>query len=355
MNILAIEDDQPLLKTLKELLELHGHRVTTASDGESGVEMAKTGPDIILCDVNMPGMDGYQVIQAIQGNADCREIPFIFLTARLDRPDQRRGMTLGADDYLTKPFSEKEVLECIAACVRRKQSQLIRIKKLVSERRHEIEASWSHELITPLVGVMGALEILENETDTIKAGELKELLGLIRGGAERQLGLSRKLIVYFELERQKSRAPGAYSCEASAAIRAGVAKAIRANGRRSAVDIRCTGADVPVSDTHLATALAELVDNSCHFSAPGDAIHITGEARGGRYVITVKDQGVGMSGEDIERIGAFVQFNRRELEQQGLGLGLAICRSIAELASGSLRVDSEPGKGTRVTIDLPLM
>jgi len=119
MKILIIEDEEDIRQTLQDLLEIHGHTLLAAAEGREGLKLAEERPDLILCDINMPGMNGYEVVAAIQQLPHCRDIPFIFLTAMADRAAQRRGMELGADDYLTKPCSERELLEAIAARVRR--------------------------------------------------------------------------------------------------------------------------------------------------------------------------------------------------------------------------------------------
>ena len=101
MKILVIEDDEAIRQTLCDLLELNGHSVLAAADGEEGIRLAGEHPELVLCDVGLPGKDGYEVIQAIHRMPGGGEMPFIFLTARVDRADQRRGMALGADVYIT--------------------------------------------------------------------------------------------------------------------------------------------------------------------------------------------------------------------------------------------------------------
>ena len=186
MRILVIEDDTGIRETLQDLLEMHGHAVTTAEDGPGGVARASDLPDLILCDIGLPGLDGFEVLAALRRTDATRDIPFIFLTARTERTDQRQGMTLGADDYITKPFTEREILDAIAARVRRQEPLRTRVATLLADREREIHAPWSHELLTPLNGVLGALDLIESEADTITPPELRELLGLIRAGADRQ-------------------------------------------------------------------------------------------------------------------------------------------------------------------------
>lgn len=113
-KILLIEDDVVLRENTSELLELFNYQVVSAPNGKIGVEVAKEVlPDIIVCDIMMPELDGYGVLQALTQNATTQHIPFIFLSAKTERKDVRRGMDLGADDYITKPFSEDELISAI--------------------------------------------------------------------------------------------------------------------------------------------------------------------------------------------------------------------------------------------------
>ena len=113
-KILLIEDDAVLRENTAELLELANYNVFTASDGKKGVATAiENLPDIVVCDIMMPELDGYGVLENLSKNAETKHIPFIFLSAKTERKDVRKGMDLGADDYITKPFSEEELVSAI--------------------------------------------------------------------------------------------------------------------------------------------------------------------------------------------------------------------------------------------------
>lgn len=114
INILIIEDNKDVRENTADLLELSNYKVATAENGKIGVEMAiKILPDIILCDIMMPELDGYQVLQKLNEHTKTASIPFIFLTAKTEKIDMHKGINLGADDYLTKPYTEKELLAII--------------------------------------------------------------------------------------------------------------------------------------------------------------------------------------------------------------------------------------------------
>lgn len=124
-TILLIDDDESMLELTTELLEHEGYTVIASNNGELALElMERTPPDLVLCDVTMPGLDGYDVLHAMEKTPFLAETPFIFISARAERADVRKGMTLGADDYLTKPFQAKELLEAVES--RLKRSALFR-------------------------------------------------------------------------------------------------------------------------------------------------------------------------------------------------------------------------------------
>src|SRR5882762_68952 len=124
-KILIIEDEPGIRENLVEILTLEHHAPLAAGDGRTGLELARSSrPDLILCDVMMPGLDGYEVLKALRADATTARIPFVFLTARGERADVRAGMNLGADDYLIKPVRVDELLDAIAARLERASNHL---------------------------------------------------------------------------------------------------------------------------------------------------------------------------------------------------------------------------------------
>jgi len=134
-KVLLIEDDLILRENTAELLELSDYEVVTASNGKIGLNMATTHlPDIIVCDIMMPELDGYGVLDALAKNSDTKYIPFIFLSAKTERQDVRKGMDLGADDYITKPFQEEELVSAI-------ESRIAKAAILKDERERILNVS----------------------------------------------------------------------------------------------------------------------------------------------------------------------------------------------------------------------
>lgn len=155
-RVLLIEDNEDIRESTAEILELADYEVLTADNGKTGVELAQQHqPELILCDIMMPELDGYGVLFMLNKNPETSAIPFIFLTAKAERPDMRKGMEMGADDYLTKPFDDVELLNAIESRLKKKEKQqafysksldnlsslvnhsdgLSKLKKLIAERK----------------------------------------------------------------------------------------------------------------------------------------------------------------------------------------------------------------------------
>ncbi|MDY6939220.1 MAG: response regulator [Cyanobacteriota bacterium] len=172
-KILVIEDEQLLLKNILSILKAEGFEAIGASGGSRGVEMATSEtPDLIICDVMMPELDGYGVLKQLQQNPETHLIPFIFLTAKSDRADIRQGIELGADDYLTKPFDIEELLRAIEARFKKQEAFYGRMQSLSEEldklqqfvsAKDEMFSNLTQELRQPVSNINMALKMLENE------------------------------------------------------------------------------------------------------------------------------------------------------------------------------------------------
>ncbi|MDI1250833.1 MAG: response regulator [Lacunisphaera sp.] len=356
-KVLVIEDD-PHWRSLIELqLEQDGHVVLTAADGVAGLALAAEQPDVILCDIDMPRLNGFGVLEALRQQPALRDIPFIFLTGKTNRADQRRGMVHGADDYITKPFQYRDIAEGIAAVLAKRAALTEELRRHTEEQQREFSAPWSHELLTPLNGILGAAYVLESEFGTVSRGEIRELAASIRVSAVRQLVLARKLLQYFQLEQLRE---GNWS-DPAAMMDAGTGlddiarqEAVEA-GRLADLQMDFASAAVRISAGWLQPAVAELVGNAFKFSPPGAPVRVTGRVEDGLYRLEVADGGVGMTAAERENIAAFRQFRRDKQEQQGLGLGLAMVQTIVALHGGSLSLESGPGEvGLRAILELPL-
>ena len=164
-NVLVIDDAEDVRSVVVKTLTHFGFPARAAKDGPTGIEMALTEPpDLIICDVRMPGMDGYRTLAAIRDMPTIANIPFIFLTAAVDKGDMRRGMVLGADDYLTKPFTPEELLEAVTTRMARQTELKCEIYKQADKLRKDVEQLLCRELTAPLDGILEVTQSMMKES-----------------------------------------------------------------------------------------------------------------------------------------------------------------------------------------------
>lgn len=188
-KILLVEDDTSLRENVAELLELSGYNVCMASNGKIAVDMAeKAQPDLVLCDIMMPEMDGYGVLEHLSSNDTTRDIPFIFVSAKTEREDVRRGMNLGADDYLTKPFEEEELLSAIECRLEKAEQMKAILAEHPKRKHHQNEIRTLNELKNFFDDHGQLLSFKKDETIYSK-GDHSNMVYLILKGVVKSCGL----------------------------------------------------------------------------------------------------------------------------------------------------------------------
>jgi EAL domain-containing protein (putative c-di-GMP-specific phosphodiesterase class I)/ActR/RegA family two-component response regulator len=180
-RVLVIEDELPIRELICELLQIENYEVLEAENGEEGLALARLHlPDLIICDVMMPNLDGYQVLEKLQGQTETANISFIFLTAKGTNQDVRRGMKLGADDYLIKPFNSEDLLDAVTTRLRKQQNSSLFFQKKQAETPQELEI---------LLGRSPDASGQKNTTALISQKEEQLLNQLEKAIAEQQLQL----------------------------------------------------------------------------------------------------------------------------------------------------------------------
>ena len=355
-KILTIEDEPDVREIILDILEAEGYEVAGASDGNAGVHLAAAfQPDLILCDVMMPELDGYGVLAALRQLPATATTPFIFLTARTTKGDVRQGMHLGADDYLTKPFTHDELLGAVSARLQRQSVAQVQSQAQLDALRHSIAFSLPHELRTPLNGIVATSQLLLEELEDLDADEMREMLLDIHSSGQRLFRLIQNFLLYAEVElmaRDRSRMQELRQLRLdypAATIEAAAQRQARDWPDRGAdLHLRVEDATICMSESALQKIVMELVDNAYKFSPAGQAVRVTAGIQGDRYGLTVADEGRGLSPEQIRSIGAYQQFDRKLHEQQGSGLGLTLAQRLCTLYGGSLELSSKPDQGTIV-------
>ncbi|MFC1743982.1 response regulator [Candidatus Riflebacteria bacterium] len=355
-KILIIEDTVGIREDVRTVLGFEGYEVIEAEDGAVGVTKAfETLPDLILCDIRMPHKNGFEVLVELQNDPKTAMIPFVFLTASADKDSLRKGMDLGADDYITKPFTTDELLSAIQMRFDKKKQQTEEGEKKLAELRGNIIHSLPHELLTPLTVIMGSVSLLASPgtLDDEKRIKLAEKIGSASTRLKNQI---RKFLQFAQIEIISNDAAGIEKLKQiktpsaekwlNFVVNANAEKA----GRKGDLQIKLSDSPIFVSEENFKIILEELLENAFKFSPLSTPIEIENTIDENGYTIHITDHGRGMSSEQIEAIGAYMQFERKLYEQQGSGLGLIAAKRLMELHGGTLTIDSEPDKFTRVNL-----
>lgn len=361
-TILIIEDEPAILDTIIDTLEAENYETYGASNGLKGLEMARHHlPDLILCDIMMPVKDGIQVLKELRQDALISTIPFIFLTARSERKDLRQGMELGADDYISKPFTAHELLSAVAARLNKQQDVAEHYEKSMNELRENIVYALPHELRTPLQSIIGFAEILKMDADTMETDQVREMADHILCGANRLHRLIENYLVYAQLEvigtnPAKIRAlSNQDAIDPSRLITDVVQQKAAQYNRQDDVMVELVYAPkLQMSEDDLRKITEELVDNAFKFSDKGKKVYLRSTNEGERFVLYLRDHGRGMTAQQVNKLGAYMQFERALYEQQGVGLGFTVAHRLVNLYHGHLKVKSHPQHGTQIQLSFPV-
>ena len=360
-KILVIEDEESIRENILDLLEAENFEGIGAINGQVGIKLANEQiPDLILCDMMMPEVDGHGVLKALRSEPLTATIPFIFLTAKADKSDIRTGMELGADDYITKPCTPQELLKAIAIRLEKQKTISRQSQKTLDELRTNISMSLPHELRTPLNAIMGFSELILSEYHVLEESDMLEMIGQIQTSGHRLYRLIQNFLLYAELEIAatnpellKEMRNSEFSCVKSLLSQKARQQAKHAN-RTDDLQLNLHDSSVAMDSVRLTKIVEELLDNAFKFSLEGTPVFLSTVVENQTFILSVKDQGRGMSADQIAQLEAYRQFDRKLYQQAGLGLGLAIVQRLAELHGGKFKIESLPQQETIVRVSLPV-
>lgn len=367
-HVLFVDDDVSLQEIIKHLLEPRGVRVTTASNGAEAHTLMLQGlhPDVIVADLEMPKMTGLEFLKVVRSNAAWVPIPFIALTGHTDKSTMRQALTAGVDDFLTKPVDGERLLLTIYNKAKRVQ-ELTKYAE-VSHRtldyvRRDMARMFTHELRTPLVSLNMVIELLKTHRNDLSEADMEELYDTLQSGTARLNRLVEQMVLLMQIDTgelpkiiELASKPGPLWD----ALTASVSQARTFSPRKR--DIEVIYNDGGVSGEIMAEwrtlrhALAELLSNAMSFSPKDNAITVSQWRDNENIALVITDKGPGIPQErqgDIFR--RFNQIEREFHDQQGIGMGLYLAKNIIENAGGTLTLQSEPGEGTTVTVQFPVL
>lgn len=309
-------------------------------------------------------MDGFSLCERVRANAEFAHVPFIFLTAKGDRTDIRRGMGLGADDYLVKPFEPEELLSAVRVRLTRAAEAQAAIAKVGNELQDQIIRTLTHEFRTPLSLVVGYTDLLESSGRGMNERDFQAALQGLHSGSSRLMRLVEDFLLVSRLRtgataREIANAPPMPLAPDPIVERVALQFHNQAAARSVSLITTCTTPHltIAISSLHLTEIIRRLLDNAIRFSKSGGGkVVVTTCQEASYWVMRVTDEGIGIRSEALACVfEAFQQIDRTQMEQQGTGVGLAIVRGLVETYKGRVKVESTAGRGSTFSVWLPLV
>jgi light-regulated signal transduction histidine kinase (bacteriophytochrome) len=376
--VLIVDDTPANIALLADHLVARGISVMVAQDGAEAVERARLAqPDLILLDVMMPGIGGFEACRRMKSFPETKDIPVIFMTALSDISDKMTAYSVGGVDYVTKPFHVEEVLARVNAhlSLRAMQRELasqnqqlqqeIAVRRAAEEelerRTEELERSnadlaqlayvASHDLQEPLRSISGYLQLIERRYKDKIDRDANEFIAFAVDGAKRMRKLIEDLLAY---SRLGSRAKPFRSTSCRQVVQDAI-QSMRVAVEES--DAQITAGELPMvmgDPLQLTQLFQNLIANAIKFRrVQPPHIHISAEDCGQDWCFSVRDDGIGIDPEYFERIFVMYQRLHSRNSYPGTGIGLALCKRIVELHHGHIWVESVVGEGSVFKFTLP--
>lgn len=363
-TVMLIEDNQTLIESISFELEMRGYDVLQATNGSNAIDLLEATPsvpDIIVSDIAMPDMDGYQLLETVRAHDEWDGLPFIFLTAFDSSSAVRLGKQLGVDDYLTKPFEPEDLVTAIESKLKRFRSLDERAERKLDASRDHLLRILSHELRTPLTTMYGSTKILEMTLADMSDENTQAAIQILDSGAQRMNRLISRILMFSQLEggnAQRTFEQYAQPIAVDTCIEKAVSDYKENRPNLTHVIETDIEPDLPLVNgmkDFVCALVDELLDNAIKFSLGCPSVHIGAVRNNDSVQVTVRDAGSGIAPQHLEKIWEnFTQIDRDINEQQGMGLGLAIVKKITELHGGTCEVTSTPDDGTTATFLLPI-
>src|SRR3954470_12490829 len=355
-SILLVDDTVENLRLLAGILSTRGFDARPVTSGREALRaIGHDLPDLVLLDVTMPEMDGFEVCAKLRENPASRDIPVIFLTALTDVDHKVKGFAVGGTDYITKPFQIDEVLARVGnqLALRRARQELEATLARLSELeklRDDLVNMIVHDMRSPLTVLIATLGMIRMET----TGQMAEDVDAASQGARALNQLANTLLDVRRLEEGKM--PIARAEADLVPVAREVASALSALEPDRRIDVDTVGAVIANCDAGLIRRVLEnLISNAIKHTASGGAVHISLVASPSGVRVAVQDEGKGVPLE--ARLRIFDKFGaiaaRRDNEYHSVGLGLAFCKLAVEAHGGTIGVEDGKPRGSVFAFTLP--
>ena len=362
-KILIVDDVVSNVLLLKILLTNEKFQVCTASNGNMCIEMAKSEhPDLILLDVMMPDLNGFDTAVILKKDPETQEIPIIFLTALNNPSDLVKGFQVGANDFLTKPFNKEELVMRVMH-----QIQLVAAKRIIIRQNEELKRTISnrdkmysviaHDLRSPMASIRMVLNLAVNVVSKDIVGE--EIFGLLDKAnreSEETHDLLDNLLKW--TKSQTGRLSVVYQELDLDDIVPGVVDIFRMIAEMKKIDLKYIPADekliVHADNDMIKTIIRNFLSNAVKFTPEGKAVEVFYKREGDFARISVRDHGVGIAPERVDTIFRTGETTYGTGGEEGSGLGLQLCQDFARKNGGDARVESTLGEGSTFSFTIPL-
>lgn len=353
--ILAIDDNQLNLKLISSYLKASGYKLALALDGKSALEILEDNTiDLILMDIMMPEMDGYELCRRVKENPKTSEIPVIFLTAKTQTEDLVAAYTAGAVDYLTKPFKKDELLMRVKTHLDLAASR----KKIIemNRTRDKLYSIIAHDIRSPFAAITQTIDTILDGYIEIGSPEFMESFQLLKQKTGQTSLLLNNLLDWTKLQNDSIAL-----CPKIVNISDMLAECLQllqgnAHYKNITIDLNMDGdIEAYFDEVTIHTAFRNIISNAIKFTPESGKITITSENAGEFIAIAVKDTGPGISGEKVNKIFNFDNHEDTPLiaKEMSSGLGLYLIRDFVEQNNGKVKVHSAKGSGTTFVVYLP--
>ncbi len=360
-RVLIVDDQDPNRLLLRDLLEAQGHEVTEAIDGPSALRrVVEAAPDVVLLDIALPGMDGFEVCRRLKADPATASIPVLLVTALSQRDQRLLGIGAGANDYITKPIDKTDLSLRVRNAIRMHQlylevdEQYRRLEK-IELLRDGLVHMIVHDLRSPLAGIRAYLDLLQMDGAGKLDSELTESIDAARKVAVEMTDMVSDLLDVSRME------VGKMPLElASADVGALAGDAVAAAGASSRVRIRV---ETPMDQLRVVCdagvirrVIANLVGNALKFTPTAGRVSVLVQGDGTEVKVSVSDTGPGIPTEYHEKV--FEKFGQAEAARHGAkhssGLGLTFCKFAVEAHGGRIGLESAVGQGSTFWLTLPV-
>lgn len=369
-SVLIVDDTEPNVRLLAHVVKKEGYEVMAAFSGSDALSLIeKRKPDIILLDVMMPEMNGFEVCKYLKDHKEYKDIPVIFLSALSETDSKVQGFNVGGVDYITKPFQREEVLARIDLHVKLKKLQAELSNKVeqlkqreeslqkLNEEKDELMRIVGHDFRNPVTGIMGLAGFLKDNIDNIEPSEQTDILGIIKGSGQKLLDLVNGLL------NKEEKASISELILQELDLKATILDIIdlhRPTAVNKGIQIRKELQDMPKKtvDKHkIEQILSNLLSNALKFTLEGGTIFVKlseVEDSDGAIDLTVKDSGMGIPKQQLDELWDSSQKKIRygTSGEKGSGMGLELVKKFTNLHGGQVNVDSVEGEGTTFTVRL---